>query len=217
VWFSVRDMADSSAAHSSPSSRSRVVRSLARAAERPCSRPGCPAPARATLSFSYATAEAFLDRLADESDPQRYDLCSRHASRTEPPRGWGLTDRRPDDDRLDHEPPPVVRDLGGDATVAVLAAALRAVPDAPTAVPRAPVDDLAPARAERTLSAPPIDPPDRDDLPPRRRDVVDTLLGVTPAVPASRDGRHDPAVEPPVVRTPRPVPAAGDRGPATDW
>jgi phosphomannomutase len=100
-------MADSSSLPLSTTPRSRVVRSLARAAERPCARPSCPAPARATLSFSYATAEAHLDRLSDAADPQRYDLCARHAARTEPPRGWDLVDRRPDEDRVELDPPPI--------------------------------------------------------------------------------------------------------------
>lgn len=203
-------MADSSALPSAP--RSRVVRSLARAAERPCARPGCPAPARATLTFSYATAEVRLDRLADEVDPQGYDLCARHAARTEAPRGWGLADRRPEDDRLASEPPVVAtRDLGSQATVDVLAAALRAVPGPEAPHRSAPTADEAPAVT--------------DDTP--RRTVVETLLAAPaaaapadppPAPPvARRDTRHEPTVELPRMASPRRVPAAGDRGPATDW
>jgi hypothetical protein len=190
-------MADSSAVPTSTTPRSRVVRSLARAAERPCARPSCPAPARATLSFSYATAEAHLDRLSDHADPQRYDLCGRHATRTEAPRGWALVDRRPDEDRVEVEAPPMTsRELGSDETVAVLAAALRAVPE-PVA--------SAPVAAVPTVAA--------EERPTRRRTVVDTLLS-----PAAQPVAPAPAPEPaPVVRTPRPVPAAGRRGPATDW
>jgi hypothetical protein len=190
-------MADSSAVPTSTTPRSRVVRSLARAAERPCARPSCPAPARATLSFSYATAEAHLDRLSDLADPQRYDLCARHATRTEAPRGWALVDRRPDEDRVEVEAPPVTsRELGGDETVAVLAAALRAVPG--------PV-------ASATVAA--ASPEAAEDHAARRRTVVDTLLS-----PAGEPVATAPAPTPaPAVRTPRPVPAAGRRGPATDW
>ncbi|MEX1177460.1 MAG: DUF3499 family protein [Nitriliruptor sp.] len=209
-------MADSSAVPSSSTPRSRVVRSLARAAERPCSRPGCPAPARATLTFSYATAAAFLEPLSDEADPQRYDLCARHAARTEPPRGWNLEDRRPEDDRAAHEPVTLpARDLGSDATVAVLAAALRAVPD----VDRVP----ATARARPDEPVPPVELEVELRPPDRRRSVVETLLSASasaePASPlaARHDTREDPTVELPAVRAPRPVPAAGDRGPATDW
>ncbi|MEX0836261.1 MAG: DUF3499 family protein [Nitriliruptor sp.] len=206
-------MADSSAVPSSSTPRSRVVRSLARAAERPCSRPGCPAPARATLTFSYATAQALVERLSDEPDPQRYDLCSRHASRTEPPRGWGLEDRRPVEDRSEPEAPPVPsRDLGSDATVAVLAAALRAVPDARTV--QVDLDGgLARVEPRTELDA---------AAPRRRRSVVDTLLAA-PVIEAPaaaeprRDTRDKPTSELPAVRTPRRVPAAGERGPATDW
>ncbi|CAN5886423.1 hypothetical protein BH23ACT8_BH23ACT8_00110 [soil metagenome] len=188
-------MTDSSAVPTSATPRSRVVRSLARAAERPCARPGCPAPARATLSFSYTTAEANLDRLSDHADPQRYDLCARHATRTEPPRGWALVDRRPDEDRAAPEPPPITsRQLASDETVAVLAAALRAVPQ-PAATE---VADLPPtgdrSERQRTVTDPSLPPP-------------------TPTPAAPVPGAPAPAV----VRTPRPVPAAGGRGPATDW
>lgn len=110
-----------------------VVQPLSRAAERPCARPGCPAPARATLVFAYASREAVLERLTPAADPQAYDLCITHAGRTDPPRGWSLTDRRPTEDRTPPQAPKVARDLGGDATVAVLAAALRAVPEPPVA------------------------------------------------------------------------------------
>jgi hypothetical protein len=200
-------MADSSSLPLSTTPRSRVVRSLARAAERPCARPSCPAPARATLSFAYATAEAHLDRLSDAADPQRYDLCARHAARTEPPRGWDLVDRRPDEDRVELAPPPTPRrELGSDATVAVLAAALRAVPEPPRHTPEvaAPV-----APPVTPVASPPVA---SDEGSTRRRTVVDTLLSPPAGTPAA------PVAAPPApLRTPRRVPAAGDRGPATDW
>lgn len=222
-------MADSSAAPSS-APRSRVVRSLARAAERPCARPGCPAPARATLTFSYGTAEVHLDRLVDEVDPQGYDLCARHAARTEAPRGWGLTDRRPPEDRVVDEPAVAARrDLGSQATVAVLAAALRAVPE-PAATPSRAMtaDDVAPPPVADPA---PQHQPQLDDAP--RRSVVETLLSTPDAAPADvaprrRDTREELTLELPRVEAPRsapapapaeprPVPAAGSRGPATDW
>jgi hypothetical protein len=190
-------MAEPSALSSSSSPRSRVVRSLARAAQRPCARPGCPAPARATLTFVYARREALLDRLSETKDPQAYDLCAAHAARTEAPRGWGYVDVRPDDDRAPIEPvAPPRRDLGSDATVAVLAAALRAVPDPPAP----PAGDVAepPSRAT-TAPAAPVAVPGSSE----------------PA--AAEAPRAEPAAPLP---TPRRVPAAGDRGPtgpATDW
>ncbi|MTV26006.1 DUF3499 family protein [Nitriliruptoraceae bacterium ZYF776] len=188
--------------------RDAVVRPLARAAERPCARPGCPAPARATLRFAYATAEAVLDRLTPEPDPQAYDLCVAHAERTDPPRGWKLTDQRPDDERDEPiVPPPASQHLGSEATVAVLAAALRAVPDAEvvarTDVP-APADAVAPAAPTDVAAA-------------ATTDAVD----VEPPV-VERDLAAEVTVELPRTRTPRPSLAAEDRGvlprpPATDW
>jgi hypothetical protein len=231
VWFSVRRMVESSAVSSS-TPRSRVVRSLARAAERPCARPGCPAPARATLTFAYGSAEVYLDRLGEQVDPQGYDLCAPHAARTEPPRGWDLTDRRPEDDRAAADaPPPVTRDLGGEATVALLAAALRAVPErrpatTPEPTAAAPVDarPVPPVPASGVVTPPP-DPARRSGLaapPRRRRSAVEALLAsgedTEIAVTTSRrDTREEPTIELPRLRAPRRVPAAGDRGPATDW
>jgi PAS domain-containing protein len=104
-------------------------RSLPRAVVRPCSRPSCTTPAAATLTFRYGTREAWIERLADRVDPQSYDLCVTHAARTHPPEGWQLRDRRPEGERRPAEPHPTPVDLGGDRTVAVLAAALRSVPD----------------------------------------------------------------------------------------
>jgi hypothetical protein len=116
-----------------------VVRPLSRVAERPCSRPGCPAPARATLTFAYGQREAWVERLREQPEPQAYDLCSQHASRTRPPHGWTLKDRRPEEERRIDPPPVTPADLGGERTVAVLAAALRAVPDvAPESDDRSP-------------------------------------------------------------------------------
>jgi hypothetical protein len=104
-----------------------VVRPFGRAVSRPCARPSCQAPARASLIFNYANREAWLDTLHVAASPQVYDLCAAHAARTQPPHGWQLRDRRPEEEREPDEPPP----LGGEDTVAVLAAALRAVPDLP--------------------------------------------------------------------------------------
>jgi hypothetical protein len=94
-------------------------------------RPGCPAPAQASLTFRYASREAWIERLTTEPSPEAYDLCSSHAARTQPPHGWQLRDRRPREEQLPQPEAPARRDLGGEDTVAVLAAALRAVPEAP--------------------------------------------------------------------------------------
>jgi hypothetical protein len=107
-----------------------VVRPLTRAAQRPCARPGCHAPAGASLVFSYASREVWLDRLGEPS-PQTYDLCAGHAARTQAPRGWELRDRRPADERAAPDRVSGPSALGGEETVALLAAALRAVPDLP--------------------------------------------------------------------------------------
>ena len=99
--------------------RDAVVRSIARASARPCARPGCPAPASATLSFRYASREAWLRELRAEAVPETYDLCGTHADRTRPPHGWQLVDRRPVD-----TDEPGSEGFGDERTVAVLKAAL---------------------------------------------------------------------------------------------
>lgn len=182
----------------------RVVQPIARAAQRPCARPGCPAPARATLRFAYASAEAVLDRLADVADPQAYDLCVAHAGRTQPPRGWGLVDLRPDDERVEVDRPEPRRDLGGEDTVAVLAAALRAVPDlapsAPASEQPAPEPPAAPVAEEPSVAVA-TDAASGPDVP-----VAAPAARVPDAPSAPVAPRHD-------APTPRPVPAAAGRGP----
>lgn len=61
---------------------------------RQCSRPGCAAPAEATLSYQYGRSLVWLEDLASERDPHNYDLCHRHAARLSVPNGWRLEDRR---------------------------------------------------------------------------------------------------------------------------
>lgn len=97
-----------------------VVQPLSRAAARRCSRPGCPTPATATLTFAFGDRLAVLTPLEPDGGPETYDLCRDHADRTSPPLRWTLRDDRPED--LEDVPPP--EDLGSAHTVAVLAAAL---------------------------------------------------------------------------------------------
>jgi Protein of unknown function (DUF3499) len=61
---------------------------------RQCSRPGCAEPAAATLTYRYDLSSVWIDELAPEREPHRYDLCRLHADRCRPPNGWHLEDRR---------------------------------------------------------------------------------------------------------------------------
>lgn len=201
-----------------PAPRRGVVRSLASAVDRPCARPGCPAPARATLTFSYGSREAVLDRLTEHDEPQGYDLCGAHAERTDPPRGWQLTDRRPAEELV---PPPVRedRDLGSEETVAVLAAALRAVPDVPAATegvadevaappaPSAPADQVPTVELDRARLAAALEAAER------AREVLDA--SETSHAEGDAPGPPPPPAEalaPPAPEVrPREVPAARDR------
>ncbi len=68
-----------------------TVTSMERA--RLCSRPGCAQPATATLVFQYRTRTLWLEDLGD-SQPHTIDMCTMHADRLNPPRGWTGEDRR---------------------------------------------------------------------------------------------------------------------------
>lgn len=108
----------SSAPRRRPVVTGRSIPAIGIAVRRRCSRAACGDPATATLVFSYDEQVARLVELADEAEPQTYDLCGRHADRTSPPRGWELADTRPPtEDRP--------RRLDDEDTVAIIAAALR--------------------------------------------------------------------------------------------
>ena len=68
-----------------------TVESVERA--RLCNRPGCAQPATAELVFQYAMRTLWLEDLG-ERDPHTVDLCTMHADRLNPPRGWTGEDRR---------------------------------------------------------------------------------------------------------------------------
>lgn len=61
---------------------------------RRCARPGCGRPATTTLSYAYAQRTVWLDDLHAEDSPANHDLCGPHADRTQPPKGWDMSDRR---------------------------------------------------------------------------------------------------------------------------
>jgi hypothetical protein len=162
------------------------VHPIGRVVERPCARPDCSAPGTASLTFAYPTRQAWIGVLADDPRAQSYDLCARHVARVRPPLGWQLRDERPEDDRRAEAAPTPPTDLGGDRTVAVLAAALRAVPDAVSE------DAVRAVTAEAgAVPAPTVGPPPGPQPPPA----------------TSADGREAPA---PLPAT-KPVLAVRDR------
>ena len=186
VWFSVArvdDVSGTRALGTAGGGARAVARALTSVTgegpvdeERVCARPACRAPATATLGFSYAARQVELHPLAQLRAPQTYDLCTVHAARTRPPHGWELRDRRPDDDRHSDERRAVPADLGGDRTVAVLAAALRAVPGAVS-------EDAAPAPAAEVV-ADPAAPQDHDGSAPG---AVRTAARPVPAAGRGRE------------------------------
>jgi len=62
--------------------------------QRLCARPGCGAPATATLRFQSTQRQAWLVELDENAARTQGDLCSRHAAALVLPRGWVLHDER---------------------------------------------------------------------------------------------------------------------------
>ncbi|HET9248969.1 MAG TPA: DUF3499 family protein [Actinomycetota bacterium] len=60
---------------------------------RTCSRIGCSVPASAAAGVHYDVREIELRPLPDRSDPHLVELCSDHAARLTPPRGWTIAVR----------------------------------------------------------------------------------------------------------------------------
>jgi hypothetical protein len=152
--------------------------------------------------------------------PQSYDLCAPHAARTQPPHGWRLEDRRPVDEQTVTEvggrP---AAPIGGEQTVAVLAAALRAVPDLP-ASPDEPVTvtEDAPSPVLGHGAAPADEPADepRDELADAARSATDAPeLGAWP--PSSELAASSPVPKPILAARPRTPPPPAADAPAADW
>jgi hypothetical protein len=65
-----------------------------------CARPGCGAPATATLRFQPTLRQAWLVDLDESAARTQGDLCRRHATALVLPRGWELHDQRTSGPRL---------------------------------------------------------------------------------------------------------------------
>ncbi|MDO5503365.1 MAG: DUF3499 domain-containing protein [Actinomycetia bacterium] len=57
---------------------------------RKCSRTACQHHAVATLTYVYSDSTAVVGPLATYAEPHTYDLCTDHADRLTPPRGWDI-------------------------------------------------------------------------------------------------------------------------------
>src|SRR5450755_2527603 len=78
-----------------------------------CARPGCGAPAAATLRFQPTQREAWLVDLDDDGARTEGDLCARHAAGLVLPRGWQLHNGLTADRSGTTEPAPPVRRARG--------------------------------------------------------------------------------------------------------
>ncbi|WP_298636342.1 DUF3499 domain-containing protein [uncultured Mobiluncus sp.] len=55
---------------------------------RRCSKPSCPNPAVATMTFDYRERSAIVGPLSAHRNPGAYDFCREHAEKLTAPRGW---------------------------------------------------------------------------------------------------------------------------------
>src|SRR3954454_546362 len=74
-----------------------------------CARPGCGAPAAATLRFQPTQREAWLVALEEDAARTEGDLCARHAAGLVLPRGWELHNDLPTAAQPARKPPPARR------------------------------------------------------------------------------------------------------------
>src|SRR3954454_8495704 len=74
-----------------------------------CARPGCGAPAAATLRFQPTQREAWLVALEEDAARTEGDLCARHAAGLVLPRGWELHNDLPTAADPARKPPPARR------------------------------------------------------------------------------------------------------------
>lgn len=66
-----------------------------------CVRPGCGAPASATLTYDYGARIVWLDDLGGDRHPWVWGMCPAHADGLRVPEGWIREDRRRGPDRPD--------------------------------------------------------------------------------------------------------------------
>lgn len=102
----------------------------------------CNRHAVATLTYVYADSTAVVGPLATYAEPHTYDLCTDHAERLTPPRGWDIVRLEIDSESALPSPPRTMR-IGDD--LSALADAVR--------------EDTAPAVATATVEPAPLPAP----------------------------------------------------------
>ncbi len=178
---------------------------MAHKVTRPCSRNGCPAPARASMMLDYAGKQVTLVPLMDLRDPRFLEVCPPHAEGMDVPRGWKLVDER-DEEPTTPSGPPTAEEMGSSATVAVLAAALREAPEQDEPGPPEPIaavpalDELPAASDLPEVVARPQPPSGRTAEPRPHAPRDERQLRLDP------DGGSatDPEAEPPTTAGARP-------------
>ena len=164
-----------------------------------CARPGCGAPAAATLRFQPTQREAWLVDLEDDAARTEGDLCARHAAGLVLPRGWQLHNdlvRNREENAPSAAPPRRTRGASiararrrRSATSAVELPGLTAVSDpAPEAVATGPelvvvepaVEEAAVEEAAVEVPKPEIAPLIPDPTPEVQEELAETLDAQTP-------------------------------------
>lgn len=118
---------------------------------RKCSRTACARAAVATLTYVYSDSTAVVGPLATYAEPHTYDLCTEHAERLTPPRGWDIV-RLTFDGRASTTSPSMALCLGDELSAIV--DAVREEPKPPAVRSRG--EQVRPAPA--ASSSPTVDP-----------------------------------------------------------
>ena len=115
----------------------------------------CQLPAVATLTYVYSDSTAVVGPLATYAEPHTYDLCTGHAERLTPPRGWDIVRLTLDGDSGLPSPPATMRisdDLSALADAVRDEAPSARVTAAPLPAPIAGAAPLAPAPGQTGAS-----------------------------------------------------------------
>jgi len=142
-----------------------------------CARPGCGAPAAATLRFQPTQREAWLVDLEDDGARTEGDLCARHAAGLVLPRGWQLHNRLTSARSETSEPTrPAARPRGAAVT---RAARRRRAPTTATTLPGlSPIEETPPAA--KLMVAPEPAPLVAPATPEESEALAETLDAQTP-------------------------------------
>lgn len=145
---------------------------------RVCVRPGCDRVAVARLTYDTIACQVWLDPVPERPGPAQ-EICELHAARLTVPRGWVLSDRRPEEPARFVDEPAVngtgTADVNGNGHGNGHAAPAPNPPAASAPEAARAVPDPAPARPEATEPVPAAGSEQLEPVHPARRRVARTV------------------------------------------